>query len=147
MTGQERAYLGSSFLETAKYLPTQKKKIIPIISSIPSTSISHISSYLIQSERWEVAIASVYHKMTGSILRSVMLLLLLAPLSISWAFCTPIAQHKRSASTAVIPPVVSRCSSAGGSSSSSSLYSLAPLMDEISEMVRDNDQVKSTSSG
>jgi arsenite-transporting ATPase len=80
--------------------------------------------------------------MTGSILRSV---LLLAPLSISWAFCTPIA-HKRSAGTAFIPPVVSRCSSSGGSSSSSSLYSLAPLMDEIAVMVRENDQVKSPSS-
>lgn len=68
-----------------------------------------------------------------------MLYLLLA-LPISWAFCTPIAHKNPTA--AFIPTSMKSSYSGGGGSSSSELHSLSPLIEEIADMVRNNEQAK-----
>eukprot|EP00573_Skeletonema_grethae_P002075 CAMPEP_0201686454 /NCGR_PEP_ID=MMETSP0578-20130828/893_1 /ASSEMBLY_ACC=CAM_ASM_000663 /TAXON_ID=267565 /ORGANISM="Skeletonema grethea, Strain CCMP 1804" /LENGTH=827 /DNA_ID=CAMNT_0048170517 /DNA_START=56 /DNA_END=2539 /DNA_ORIENTATION=+ len=63
---------------------------------------------------------------------------LLVAMPTSWAFCTPTITSKNPKAAFKPPSVMSN----GGCSR---LYSLSPLMEEIADMVRANDQAKSTS--
>mmetsp|Transcript_28085 Transcript_28085/g.44190 ORF Transcript_28085/g.44190 Transcript_28085/m.44190 type:complete len:830 (-) Transcript_28085:98-2587(-) len=77
--------------------------------------------------------------MVKALIRASALSLLVATPT-SWAFCTPIARKNPTA--AFIPQSPSVMSSIG----CSRLHSLSPLMEEIADMVRENDQAKNTNS-
>lgn len=74
--------------------------------------------------------------MVDALLRASVLSLLLA-LPTSWAFCTPIARKNPTAAFVPTSMISSGCSR---------LHSLSPLIEEIADMVRDNEQAKKANS-
>eukprot|EP00986_Skeletonema_menzelii_P014228 scaffold9132_cov140-Skeletonema_menzelii.AAC.5 len=77
-------------------------------------------------------------RMIEALLRASVLSMILA-MPTSWAFCTPVAR-KNNPTAAFAPPPATRSGSCSG------LHSLSPLIEEIADMVRENEQVKSASS-